>query len=961
MASSFHMRLKRSHERADFRKETTMAQAQHRRLGMPPMQAGPVPRGFSVPLHEPSAPLSPDVEFHDPVRTSDCAVEQEMLDHGILTGEDLDLMVHGSELPNLGPNFHSPEALLACEAGARPLTAYTAHHLLPDPEQHAAARQLEKMLEEVRNQQEQADDNVIEEELLDADAEFEDLQGYEDPGDAELEDVLVTTGHTNEDDPDPFITDNLFSSSLDTDLSHVPPHLLTIYALVTWLHLQFHLPRAACNALLAVLACLLLAISPSIETPFITLQSSNRVLGVDAPILTLPIKSMLKIPGLEAILDDWRSKPRSVGTYTDIFDGDMCRKKLKDPDGKLFFSNSPGSRISGVTSPHLIHHVRLHFQYVISPQSTGTGLQTFYARASCLDLKEQNPDQIQRFLRPIVSDLLRLWKNGIKVPTESCPEGRLVRVILVAVINLAHSNKEVDTQITNFQFTAELLLAFKSRTNDQQRKLGETYRHLVTSAARKNFVKENATRYTQLARLPYFDLVEQIVIDPMHNLFLGLVKTHFYNIWVQNKILRPNHELTKFHEMIADFIIPSSCGKLPTDIGMPSGGSLTADQWLLLSTVYGPIIIPQLWSTCLPVDASGEVLNQRLDVIQRLETQKQVAASHKADNRKSLAKAKKQGTDAYALEKARIAQENLALAEAKKTAKLKAAAAKEAEKLRLATEKKARAALKKVLGKHKATSQTVEDSPEGEVHQPPPPPPPQFNQQDAGDDSENLDDLKFSLHPDDPDNFLKLCSALRILVRRVICDVDINEADRLLREYTTGLIKLYGSAAIKPNHHYATHIADCVRNFGPLHDFWTFLFERLNKVLKSFKTNNRADGELETTFFREFQRTCQTSRLSTACGDEPLVQNSTPLNREATFYDYVIVNGRRFHASRTVGSNSSSLVHVTIPGATPGTAYYGELLEIFQFELRSGDSVWFGRMRWFKPWHGTSSKVWDDL
>ncbi|KAG0701854.1 hypothetical protein DFH29DRAFT_875594 [Suillus ampliporus] len=160
---------KRSHERADFRKETTMAQAQHRRLGMPPVQAGPVPHGFSVPLHEPSAPLSPDVEFHDPVRTSDCAVEQEMLDHGILTGEDLDLMVHGSELPNLGPNFHSPEALLAAvdyfseynagtEAGSRPLTAYTAHHLLPDLEQHAAARQLEKMLEEVRNQQEQADE-----------------------------------------------------------------------------------------------------------------------------------------------------------------------------------------------------------------------------------------------------------------------------------------------------------------------------------------------------------------------------------------------------------------------------------------------------------------------------------------------------------------------------------------------------------------------------------------------------------------------------------------------------------------------------------------------------------------------------------------------------------------------------------------------------------------------------------
>lgn len=96
-------------------------------------------------------------------------------------------------------------------------------------------------------------------------------------------------------------------------------------------------------------------------------------------------------------------------------------------------------------------------------------------------------------------------------------------------------------------------------------------------------------------------------------------------------------------------------------------------------------------------------------------------------------------------------------------------------------------------------------------------------------------------------------------------------------------------------------------------------------------------------------------------GDELLFQNSAPRDREETFYDYVIVNGRRFRASSTVGSNSSSLVRVTIPRDIPGTAYYGEFLEIFRFELRSGDCVWFGRMCWFKPWRGTCSKVWDDL
>ena len=37
--------------------------------------------------------------------------------------------------------------------------------------------------------------------------------------------------------------------------------------------------------------------------------------------------------------------------------------------------------------------------------------------------KEQNPDEIQWYLRPIISDLLRLWRDGIVVPTESRPEG----------------------------------------------------------------------------------------------------------------------------------------------------------------------------------------------------------------------------------------------------------------------------------------------------------------------------------------------------------------------------------------------------------------------------------------------------------------------------------------------------------------------------------------------------------
>ncbi|KAG2094257.1 uncharacterized protein F5147DRAFT_537124, partial [Suillus discolor] len=144
--------------------------------------------------------------------------------------------------------------------------------------------------------------------------------------------------------------------------------------------------------------------------------------------------------------------------------------------------------------------------------------------------------------------------------------GRLVRVILVAVVCDKPAAHKVggfaSHSHTNFCTLCWITLsdkttlaacqegAFCMRTNEEQRELGDHYRNLPTASARKSFVKDFATRYTQLSRLPYFNLVEQIIIDPMHNLFLGLVKTHFYNIWVQSKILRPNHELNMFHEML---------------------------------------------------------------------------------------------------------------------------------------------------------------------------------------------------------------------------------------------------------------------------------------------------------------------------------------------------------------------------------------------------------------------------
>jgi hypothetical protein len=66
---------------------------------------------------------------------------------------------------------------------------------------------------------------------------------------------------------------------------------------------------------------------------------------------------------------------------------------------------------------------------------------------------------------------------------------------------------------------------------------------------------------------------------------------------------------------------------------------------------------------------------------------------------------------------------------------------------------------------------------------------------------------------------------------------------------------------VKPNFHWVTHIFDQILDYGLVYGFWMFMFERLNKVLKSYSTNNYASGELKTTFVHEFMRNTSLQHL----------------------------------------------------------------------------------------------------
>ncbi|KAJ6536420.1 hypothetical protein DFH09DRAFT_1091380 [Mycena vulgaris] len=87
----------------------------------------------------------------------------------------------------------------------------------------------------------------------------------------------------------------------------------------------------------------------------------------------------------------------------------------------------------------------------------------------------------------------------------------------------------------------------------------------------------------------------------------------------------------------------------------------------------------------------------------------------------------------------------------------------------------------------------------------------------------------------DTDLLLKFAACCKILLAGTIDLNALPRAQQLLEDYFTGFIKI-------------------IRDFGPVYGFWTFLFEQLNKLFKSYDTDNPGGGELEVTFFPEFHR-----------------------------------------------------------------------------------------------------------
>lgn len=91
-------------------------------------------------------------------------------------------------------------------------------------------------------------------------------------------------------------------------------------------------------------------------------------------------------------------------------------------------------------------------------------------------------------------------------------------------------------------------------------------------------------------------------------------------------------------------------------------------------------------------------------------------------------------------------------------------------------------------------------------------------------------------------HFLLLATILSLVSRRSTTFERRKTIADLAIEYLEKTVEFFPNATIQTNHHLMLHLPYFLKNFGPPHSWWAFVFERFIGILKRIKTNGRLGG-----------------------------------------------------------------------------------------------------------------------
>lgn len=267
------------------------------------------------------------------------------------------------------------------------------------------------------------------------------------------------------------------------------------------------------------------------------------------------VAGLLSRPDFEAMMDN---PPTSeTGEMRDIYHGEFLRH-FKDADGGPFLSDLGVGRYT--------FSLGVDFFNPFTNKQAGKKCSVGVITVVCLSLpvairyKTENmflagvvpgPNEppgttINHYLTPLINEFLEFWQPGVRFSkTITYPDGRLVfGALAVVVCDLLAARKTAGfAACTHERFCSVCHCTrkgegyqstdyrkWKRRTNEETRKAADQYLKAATAADRLATFDKTGVRWSELIRLPYFDITRCVVVDSMHNLFLGLIREHFTGI-----------------------------------------------------------------------------------------------------------------------------------------------------------------------------------------------------------------------------------------------------------------------------------------------------------------------------------------------------------------------------------------------------------------------------------------------
>ena len=118
---------------------------------------------------------------------------------------------------------------------------------------------------------------------------------------------------------------------------------------------------------------------------------------------------------------------------------------------------------------------------------------------------------------------------------------------------------------------------WRPRTREDHNVDAFAAKDLTTASAVEKAASTAGCRFSELLLLPYFDAPKMLVIDPMHNLFLGSAKYFIKDILIAMDYIT-TAQLETIQQRVNSISVPSGIGRIPLKV--ESGFSqFTADQW----------------------------------------------------------------------------------------------------------------------------------------------------------------------------------------------------------------------------------------------------------------------------------------------------------------------------------------------------------------------------------------------